>query len=275
MIQNTANKQLSELFSADNKISYYIPKYQREYIWTKWNWEALFDDIEENNVGHFLGSIICINTEKDSHEPATLELVDGQQRMTTISLLYLAIYKFLNDHLPPLDPTKGKEGEEKYMDEKLGLRTLRNRIILEHKKIPRLDPSLSSQNFNDYRWIFAGEISSLKPSKRPERFGLRRITKAFRYFCDRLYAKDEEGNPIFTYQGANSLLEKMNAATLVKIDVATHADAFVLFETLNNRGVPLSAIDLIKNKLLGHLEKVNPEASLDENFERWIESSII
>uniref|UniRef100_UPI0040493D38 HNH endonuclease family protein n=1 Tax=Gelidibacter sp. TaxID=2018083 RepID=UPI0040493D38 len=56
---------------------------------------------------------------------------------------------------------------------------------------------------------------------------------------------------------------------LVKIDVATHADAFTLFETLNNRGVPLSAIDLIKNKLLGHLEKTNSSTNIDENFDRW------
>jgi uncharacterized protein with ParB-like and HNH nuclease domain len=46
MIQNTDNKPLSELFSADNKITYHIPKYQREYVWGKWNWESLFDDID-------------------------------------------------------------------------------------------------------------------------------------------------------------------------------------------------------------------------------------
>ena len=94
MIQNTSNKPLSELFSADNSVTYHIPKYQREYIWSKWNWEALFDDIEESDGGHFMGSIICINIQKDSHKAAELELVDGQQRMTTISLFYLAIYKY-------------------------------------------------------------------------------------------------------------------------------------------------------------------------------------
>lgn len=93
MIQNTDNKSLAEIFSTDNKVTYQIPKYQREYIWGKWNWEALFDDIEESDGGHFLGSIICINTQRDSHKPAQLELVDGQQRMTTISLFYLSIYK--------------------------------------------------------------------------------------------------------------------------------------------------------------------------------------
>ena len=57
-------------------------------------------------------------------------------------------------------------------------------------------------------------------------------------------------------------------ALLVKIEVSTHSDAFTLFETLNNRGIPLSALDLIKNKLLAVLEKQGHE-TLDANFEKW------
>ena len=60
MIQNTDNKPLSELFSSDNKVTYHIPKYQREYVWGKTNWEKLFDDIIDNGKNHFLGSIICV-----------------------------------------------------------------------------------------------------------------------------------------------------------------------------------------------------------------------
>ena len=121
MIQHTANKPLSELISSDNKISYHIPKYQREYIWSKWDWEALFDDIEESKGGHFLGSIICINTEKDSHKPADLQLVDGQQRITTISLFYLAIHHFLSENVP----------DSPDLNHQLKLLSLSNRIIIE------------------------------------------------------------------------------------------------------------------------------------------------
>ncbi|NYJ28242.1 DUF262 domain-containing protein [Allomuricauda sp. ARW1Y1] len=260
MIQNTDNKPLSELFSADNKVSYHIPKYQREYVWSKWDWEALFDDIEESGGGHFLGSIICINTEKDSHKPADLELVDGQQRMTTISLFYLAIYQFLTENIP----------EDSDLKHQLKLLNLRNRITLENLKMPRLSPSLSNHNYDDYLWIFSELVDEVKNSgRRPKNFGNRRISKAFYYFYDRLYWIGEDKKAIYNYDSVLLLLDKLNSATLVKIDVATHADAFTLFETLNNRGVPLSAIDLIKNKLLGHLEKVDKTTDLDANFERW------
>lgn len=259
MIQNTSNKPLSELYSADNSVSYHIPKYQREYIWGKWNWEALFDDIEESEGGHFMGSIICINVQKDSHKAAELELVDGQQRMTTISLFYLAIYKYLKENL--VDKTD--------MNTQLELLSLRNRIIIKEASSIRLMPSYTNSNLEDYKWIFSQEIDEIKAPKKPKFLGNRQISRAFNYFYYRLNELDDDNNPTYSFESVKELLKKLNSATLVKIDVATHADAFTLFETLNNRGVPLSAIDLIKNKLLGHLEKTNSSTNIDENFDRW------
>ena len=258
MIQHTANKPLSELFASENKGYYYIPKYQREYIWSKFNWESLFDDVDESQGGHFLGSIICINTQTDSLKAPILELVDGQQRMTTISLFYLAIYYYLFNNLPT-------DNEE----QKFKLFSLRQKIVLENKS-PRVKPSYSAGNFHDYNWIFYEVFGDgvIKPLEKPKFLGLRRMSKAFDYFFDRLNAEDEQGNPIFNYDKVQKLLNKLNSATIVKIDVSNHSDAFTLFETLNNRGVPLSAVDLIKNKLLGKLEKNDPN-SIDVNFKRW------
>jgi uncharacterized protein with ParB-like and HNH nuclease domain len=257
MIQNTANRPLSELLSADNKITYHIPRYQREYVWSKWNWEALFDDIEESEGSHFLGSIICINTQSDTSLPASLELVDGQQRMTTITLLYLALYDYLAEFNP--DP----EG----MAAKMELYLLENRLVLHDKDLTRLSPSLANHNLEDYRFLFSSVSKEIRQPK-PKNLGNRRLRKAFVYFADRLRA-EVDGTPIFNFASAKKYLERLNSATLVKIDVATHADAFTLFETLNNRGVPLSAIDLIKNKLLGELERKDGPGALDKNFQRW------
>ncbi|MDA0779489.1 MAG: DUF262 domain-containing HNH endonuclease family protein [Bacteroidetes bacterium] len=267
MIQNVTNKPVAELFSSENQVSYFIPKYQREYIWSKFNWESLFDDIDESVGGHFLGSIICINTQLDSHRAAELELVDGQQRTTTISLLYLALYKYFLENMPADDEEAKHE-----------LFSFKKKIVLQNKT-PRVTPSYTASNLDDYNWIFFEVLGDgvNKPPKKPKFLGLRRMYKAFDYFYDRLNENDDDGNSLFTYQKAQGFLSKLNSATIVKIDVIGHSDAFTLFETLNNRGVPLSAVDLIKNKLLGKLEKnaINDgnNTKLDENYKRW--SSIV
>lgn len=267
MIQNVTNKPVAELFSSENQVSYFIPKYQREYIWSKFNWESLFDDIDESVGGHFLGSIICINTQLDSHRAAELELVDGQQRTTTISLLYLALYKYFLENMPADDEEAKHE-----------LFSFKKKIVLQNKT-PRVTPSYTASNLDDYNWIFFEVLGDgvNKPPKKPKFLGLRRMYKAFDYFYDRLNENDDDGNTLFTYQKAQGFLSKLNSATIVKIDVIGHSDAFTLFETLNNRGVPLSAVDLIKNKLLGKLEKnaLNDgnNTKLDENYKRW--SSIV
>lgn len=255
MIQNTDNKPISELFSIDNKVKYYIPRYQREYVWGKWNWENIFDDILGSEGRHFLGSIICINISEPGDNFDELELVDGQQRMTTLSLLYLAIFKYLNKYIPDKDD----------MEEMTTIINLRSRLTIkiDNEKKPVLTPSITNQNYDDYIFLMSKELDLKNNPKKPKFFGLRRIAKCFRYFYDRL----EEDN-VFSYKAVKQLLEKLNSATVVKIDVANHSDAFVLFETLNNRGVPLTAVDLIKNKLLGELEKQG-KGSIDNNFERW------
>lgn len=260
MIQNTENRPLAQLYSSDHKVTYFIPKYQREYVWGKNNWEALFDDILESNGGHFLGSIICIDEQKDTYKASNLELVDGQQRMTTISLLYLSIYKYLKDNLE-ITGDEDFDDEEKYK-----LRSLKKRIIVD--KELRLTPSYSNNNYQDYKHIFSSETKEINSLKKPKFLGLRQISRAFSYFNSRFNEVDTENKPLFNYKEVESFLNKLNSATLVQIDVLSHTDAFILFETLNNRGVPLSAIDLIKNKLLGKLER-DKQDSIDENFDRW------
>jgi uncharacterized protein with ParB-like and HNH nuclease domain len=68
--------------------------------------------------------------------------------------------------------------------------------------------------------------------------------------------------------GLLKLLEKINQLMFVQITVGSQADAFTLFESLNNRGVPLSAMDIIKNKMLAQMEKKHA-VDIDESFERW------
>jgi len=60
MIKQLAHSAVSDIFSLNSGVVYRIPKYQREYTWGIKDWEALFNDVTENDFGYFLGSYICL-----------------------------------------------------------------------------------------------------------------------------------------------------------------------------------------------------------------------
>ena len=251
MINNANKYKISAIFSQEENVKYAIPKYQREYIWAKDDWEALLNDILESDGSHFIGSIICIKKEGiDTFQTQELEVVDGQQRLTTISLLFCSIYKLL----------KGKieNSDEELQNELFNLKYK----IIQRRNQADLKMQLSEQNsnFSDYKSILA-ELEIITFTNGGRNQGNRRIYKTFRYFENKLQD--------YSVQELRDLLTKINEVILVKIEVSSHSDAFMLFESLNNRGVPLSAIDLIKNKMLASLERLG--LPVDSSFERWKE----
>jgi len=256
MIKSVENYAISALFSVDEKVIYTIPRYQREYTWGKSQWDTLFDDLLENDPSYFLGSIICINQSNDALKIQPLELVDGQQRMTTISLLMAAIYKSYSGLEIELDE-----------EEIVAKLNLKHKLALKGKNIQsRLVPQVQNSNQQDYYWVLK-EVGAFKEADYPSHAGNRRIVRAFRNFCGRIEDYlTQVSDPIVAL---TELIEKVNTATLVKIEVASHSDAYTLFESLNNRGVPLTAVDLIKNKLLAKLESED-EGRIDTHFNNWL-----
>lgn len=256
MIKSAKDYPISSILDIEAKIKYVIPKYQREYEWRRPHWNDLFDDIYTNPAGHFLGSIICINRSDDVYQIQELELVDGQQRLITLSLLYTAVYSQLSRQ-PGLDEETQNE-----------LYNLKYRLILKGNKGTKIEPSYQGKNYQDYRMVLE-KATILKDVEKSLNAGNRRILKAYRYFEERLEQTDEKTKKaIFDVSQLREFLEKINSACLVKIEVNSHSDAFILFESLNNRGEPLSALDLIKNKLLAVLEKKTKD-SIDDNFQKW------
>lgn len=86
------DRTIFQLLSESNT-QFVVPKYQRNYVWQKDAWTALFDDISENR-DHFLGNFVLVELgqEDEKGSPKKFEVIDGQQRVTSISLLLLAIY---------------------------------------------------------------------------------------------------------------------------------------------------------------------------------------
>lgn len=255
MIKSVNNYPVSQLFDIEAGVVYAIPRYQREYTWGKNQWENLFDDVLENDPGYFLGSIICINQSTDALSVQKLELVDGQQRLTTLSLLFASVYDALKSHETDLDD-----------EQRVELINLKRKLVLK-KGDDQIRLILQVQNNNnpDYRAVLA-EIGVISECDVPAYAGNRKIFRAYRYFQDRI---NEMANGRSNQLGTiMEFLDKVSHACLVKIEVASHADAYTLFESLNNRGMPLTAIDLIKNKLLARLESIEP-GKVDHYFEHW------
>lgn len=255
MIQSVNKYHIYEILSADGNFYYTIPKYQREYTWSYREWEALYDDISENNDEYFIGSIICIPL-GDAINPY-LEVIDGQQRLTTISLFLTAIYTRLKEHREDLSE-----------DDEDVLPSLRK--SLKSKNSPnemKLVPQIQNFNKDDFDHLMnETELRKASAPKHPY-YPMRKIARCFTYFLKRI---DKEMEGMDGNNAVNFLLGKYNKvkqAMLVKIEVSTHSDAYVLFESLNNRGTPLTAIDLMKNLIMARAESNN--LTIDDCFNRW------
>lgn len=271
---NATDPSLANILQTQGNLEHYhVPKYQREYTWGKTEWEQLLEDIEENDPGYFMGSIICIddNHELGPGESRVYEVVDGQQRLTTLSLLLMAIYRA---YLEWEEELTEEDDEEEIEDYKLRLSNIRKQLI--HKKnsinkaetgyfkekdkfcFLRVQPSTQRANYNDYLHILA-ELGLIKGNFNSKFCGIRRIYKAYNFFYDHLPE---------TLEGLNELLHKINSLKFIHIAVSSSSDAFTLFESLNNRGVPLSVMDIIKNKMLANLEKQH-KMNIDDAYDEW------
>ncbi len=246
------------MFDPDSKTIFEVPKYQREYVWGLREWTDLFDDIIENDDGYFLGSIICINSSSNSLSPK-FEVVDGQQRLTTISLFMAALFDVLR---------RLKEEGQLDDEQTLDLLQLKRKLWIKGtSSYLRVVPQLQGNNLPDYCGLMSS-IGIIEGYSLPPFAGVRRMKKAFSYFRKRI--EEEAGFAESRVDSYFRVLEKLNAAILVMIEVSNHADAYTLFESLNNRGTALTSVDLIKNLLLARLDRAD-SAGMDEHFRRWRE----
>ena len=255
MIQSVNKYHIYEIFSADGKFYYSIPKYQREYTWGPREWEALYDDISENNNEYFIGSIICIPL-GDAINPY-MEVIDGQQRLTTISLLLTALYCRLKDFKDDLS-----EDDEDILPSMR--KVLKSSLSPNEMKVV---PQVQNYNKDDYDVVMYENGLRKSVATKHAYYPLRKIYKCYKYYLDRI-DKELEGKDV---NASISLLkekyDKVKQAMLVKIEVSSHSDAYVLFESLNNRGTPLTAIDLMKNLIMARAESNN--LTIDDCFNRW------
>jgi len=247
---------------------YYIPNYQREYAWKKENWISLLDDIQENPIGHFMGSIISLKQNTPHGCDQIYDVVDGQQRLTTISVLLMALY------------SKYKAFETKNSIDKtliLNLDAL-EKYLIRIKEFPqsseintlldggktkflRVKPTTQNHNLEDYIYLLHHIGLLIDEPECPNNWGNRRFVKAYRFFEKNLPEDRKE---------LEDLLNRIQNLHFILITADDPSMAYRMFETLNNRGVPLTPVDIIKNQILSKLATPNHgKLNDDYAFSKW------
>ena len=228
---------ISQLLGSDNE-QYVIPAYQRRYSWKRHQVQDVWDDLDilEAADSHLFGTIVCLA----GHHTAgvnQLELVDGQQRLTTISILLYCL----------LDRLKS----ESQVDDARDLARLLNARAQGGESQPKI--LLDSLDAKQFARHANGDVAG--PVDNP------RLLQAFELLRTQLAALSLE-------QVGGLLYRLKNQSVIIRLDVSEAKDAFKLFETINNRGLRLSATDIIKNFILGNAARFG-SAALDLARDRW------
>ncbi|HRE57037.1 MAG TPA: DUF262 domain-containing HNH endonuclease family protein [Candidatus Kapabacteria bacterium] len=241
-----------------NGKSYKVPMFQRDYSWEKDDWEDLWNDIEEipNDKTHYLGYIVLQPIEGDNE---SYWVIDGQQRLTTLSILAIAVTALFDTWSKnDIDTDDNKVRFEKVTERYLG--------NFSTSKLS-ISPKIAlNRNNDDYYQSYLLKLRQpqslvrLKPSQKL-------LQKAFNYFFEQLqqkFSNNTSGADLAEY------LEKIvgNGIVFTQIVVHNDLDAFKVFETLNARGVKLSTADLLKNYLFKLTYQLG-ELDLQEAERRW------
>ncbi len=239
-----AQEKIENVFQRDSKEIYNIPLYQRPYSWGEEEINQFCEDIFDlnENSEYLLGSIILV---KDKNNPNKYDVIDGQQRLTTISI-FLAMFKFFVD--------------EQYKSEIEGRLNSRNS---NDKKIQRL--KTHSELDLDFRNLLSiNKEKFLKELSENKKFKKNRYYQNAKLILDQLEVKKKEKfnfNDFFV----NIFLE----IYLIRVICEDMGFAMKTFEVLNNRGLPLKNSDLIKNELFSELNDYNEEG--DSLNAKWNE----
>ena len=220
-------------FLGSNETAFAIPVYQRNYDWAKTQCAQLFKDIlaagaDDDQPGHFIGSIVYIHD--DVHAVAALQeftIIDGQQRLTTLTLIYIAIYRhFL------------AAGEERDA-QRIYKTYLINEFAEDTEKL-KLKPTDNNK---------AALAQMMDPKEAVKVSGYSRLIENFRFFQSRIDAS----NVAIVLKGLSKLI-------FVNIALDRQKDnPQRIFESLNSTGLELSQADLIRNYILMGLPRKEQE----------------
>lgn len=240
---------LSKIFSSD--FEYHIPSYQRPYAWGVDQASELFDDLlafhkTEDEDGYFLGSIVLIKSEGASYS----EVIDGQQRLTTLTILLSAIasrldgelQQELRDHI--VEPGKALKGI--VARPRLSLRERDNAFFTKYVQELNLD-----------------EIQRLDPAgfENESQVNIRANSHVFCTSIDKEFGED-------TKALAEFVTFILTRCFLVVVSTPNQQSAFRVFSVMNSRGLDLQPTDIIKADTIGQLTSEKERQIYNDKWEQ-------
>ena len=240
----TSTVSLSDIIG--NGKTYTVPPYQRDYSWQRDQWEDLWNDIlaiEESGSVHYMGSIVLQNMgDKRYH------VIDGQQRFSTLTLIVLAIIHQLNSLIQRGIDTENNQERVSLLQRKfIGDKDPGSLTYSSKLRLNENNDSFFQSNLLVFRSPI--NVNTLQDSDKL-------IWQAYNFYVAQVsdhFKGVEEGETIANF--LNRLVsEKL---MFIQIVVEDELSAYTVFETLNSRGVGLTATDLLKNYLFSIATKVD------------------
>ena len=231
-------------FLSQSDTQFIIPVYQRNYDWSHAQCKQLLDDILEtgtnpNMSAHFIGSIVYVHNDVYSASGIReLSIIDGQQRLTTLTLIYLVIYDLA-----------GNLGKESLVN-RINETYLINKFAADEEKL-KLRPTENNDRALKYL---------LRSDKQEEYADFSRLIDNFNYFKSRILEENYE-----------AVMTGISKLMFVEISLERDKDnPQRIFESLNSTGLELSQADLIRNYILMGLKR-KAQNKIYENYWEHIE----
>lgn len=253
-IKNTSNDTFSRLMG--NGLRYNVPKYQRDYSWDKEQWSDLWYDVLqmiEDQDSHYMGYLVLQTSDDKNYQ-----IIDGQQRLTTLCILILAVV----DYLKKLPGTEEERKANEMRAQNIHTSYIGNMDMLTLTSVNKLVLNRNNDHF------YKTYLSALQEMpKRGLKASEKLLKSAFESFSTYLVKKFQKAEELI-----NFVDNLVNNIFFTVITVTDELNAFKVFETLNARGVQLSSSDLLKNYIFS-VANTNDlhQTKLDELENIWLE----
>lgn len=245
-----------ELLAGNN--SYSVPNFQRNYSWTETEvdqlWQDITETLDEGRSEHFIGSIVVNNSKKPE-----LILIDGQQRLSTISILMCVLRDIAKEKG---DNQLAQAISEKYLGS-LNLRTRKTEpklVLNEKNNYFYQEHIVESKGFDSLC-----QLAKKRDLEKSKKIIIDAYLRLYNHIQERLKKAIDLGEILIQLE--ECVRDKL---VCIVIAVADEANSYLIFETLNDRGLDLSVANLLKNYLFSKASD-----RIQEVQSKWVEINLL